>query len=361
MKKILTIVGARPQFIKAASFSKTVLENNLLEEIIVHTGQHYDESMSGVFFEQMNIPKPKYNLQINNLGHAAMTGQMMTKIEEILLVEKPDATLVYGDTNSTLAAAIASKKLNIPLIHIEAGLRSYNQEMPEEINRILCDRISDLLLCPTSKAIENLKAEGFDNFPSKVVKVGDIMKDSISFFAKGIVSDNQEVKDIINSKEDIVLCTFHRQENTDDKEKLSQIIKALENINKDIRLIIPLHPRTRKRIKEFGITTNLEFIEPVSYIDMVSLLSKCSLLITDSGGMQKEAFFMKKHCLVLREQTEWVELIDNNFALLVGSNTEDILKGYSKMNNCNNNFDIDIFGDNVSVKIYDEICELLYK
>ncbi len=322
MKKIVTIVGARPQFVKAAVVSR-VLATAGMKEVIVHTGQHFDANMSDVFFEEMCIPKPHYNLNINGLGHGAMTGQMLEKIEEVLLEEKPDWVLVYGDTNSTIAGALAAKKLHIRVAHVEAGLRSFNMAMPEEINRILTDRISDVLFCPTDSAIENLKREGFEHIACRIVKNGDVMQDAAMFYAGKARKPEQDIP------ERFVLCTVHRAENTDDPQRLSGIFKALERISQELPVVLPLHPRTRNKLAGIGYdfaNSKIRFIEPVGYLEMVWLLKQCELVMTDSGGLQKEAYFFGKYCVTMRDETEWVELVENGFNQLAGSDTDRILE-----------------------------------
>jgi len=344
MIKIITIIGARPQFIKAAALSREIANYNDIEEIIVHTGQHFDANMSDIFFEQMSIPKPHYNLDINGLGHGAMTGQMLEKIEEVLIKEKPDWVLIYGDTNSTIAGALAAKKLHIKVAHVEAGLRSFNMEMPEEVNRILTDRISDILFCPTDTAIDNLKKEGYDNVDTQIVKSGDIMQDAAIFYSK------KEQKPNIEIPNDFILATIHRAENTDDPKRLGNILEALNEIAKDTAIILPLHPRTAKIIQnsEFEIQ-NLTIIKPVGYLEMVYMLNCCKLVMTDSGGLQKEAFFFAKPCMTMRDETEWVELIENNFNVLVGADKKKIINNFYKPN-FNTNFEINLYGKGTAAK-----------
>lgn len=343
MKKIVTIVGARPQFVKAAAVSRAIASTSV-KEVIVHTGQHFDKNMSDVFFEEMEIPMPDYKLDIHSLSHGAMTGRMLEKIEEVLLYEKPDGLMVYGDTNSTLAGAIAASKLHIPVVHVEAGLRSFNMLMPEEVNRILTDRIASLLLCPTDAAIANLKKEGFDGFGAKVVKNGDVMQDAAIFYAARS-EVKSKVLSLLGLSSGFVLATIHRQENTDDPEKLRSIIEGLNTINRDSRVVVPLHPRTRNIIAKQKLNVEFLVIDPVGYFDMVELLKHCSLVVTDSGGVQKEAFFFKKPCITAREQTEWVELVDNGFNTLVGSDSGLMLKAYHDMLAKSYNFDINLYGN----------------
>ena len=352
--KIITIVGARPQFVKAAVFSKAVIDfnkNNFdkIEEVIIHTGQHFDKNMSSVFFDDMSIPKPKYNLQIHSLSHGAMTGQMMEKIEIILLNEKPDWVLVYGDTNSTLAGALAAKKLHIKVAHIEAGLRSFDIKIPEEINRILTDRISDILFCPTQRAVDNLVAEGFENIKAAIVNSGDIMYEATLLFKKFAKKPKQ-----FKVPKKFILTTIHRAENTDDELKLRNIFYALNNISKDISIVLPLHPRTKKILTDIKIpiSDNISILEPVGYLEMLYLLDNCCLVMTDSGGLQKEAYFFDKPCITLREETEWVELIDNGFNKLAGADFDKIIQSFNDWKQCNFeiNSNILFYGDGHSSK-----------
>jgi UDP-GlcNAc3NAcA epimerase len=331
MIKIVTVIGARPQFIKAAALSRQINLSSEIQEIIIHTGQHFDANMSDVFFEEMNIPKPNYNLNINSNSHGAMTGQMLEKIESILLDEKPDFVLVYGDTNSTIAGALAAKKLHIKVIHVEAGLRSFNMQMPEEINRILTDRISDILFCPTDTAIQNLKNEGYDNIDCDIQLSGDIMQDTALYY-KGI-SDNKSsiIKNLGLESGKFLLATLHRAENTDNSENLMQIIDAFNILSKEIKVVLPLHPRSTKKLKELNIKLEFDIIEPVGYFDVLQLISNSRIVLTDSGGLQKEAYFFNKFCVTLREQTEWTELVDNGYNFLVGSSTQRILEQFSDL------------------------------
>jgi len=338
--KILTILGARPQFIKAGAVSREIAKHKNIKEIIVHTGQHYDSNMSDIFFEQMKIPKPDYYLGIGGKTHGAMTGQMIEKIEEVALKEKPDVIMVYGDTNSTLAGAIAGSKIHIPIAHVEAGLRSFNMKMPEEVNRILTDRVSKWLFCPTDTAVENLKKEGFENFDCKIIKSGDVMQDAALFYRQYAKKPED-----IEIKGNFILSTIHRAENTDNKKRLKNIFEALEVIAKEKQVILPLHPRTKKIIQNLGLKLkNITIIEPVGYLEMVWLLDNSDMVITDSGGLQKEAFFFKKSCITLRDETEWVELIENKFNVLAGADKEKILDIYNNFE-FNYNFEIDLYGN----------------
>ncbi|MBL4642041.1 MAG: UDP-N-acetylglucosamine 2-epimerase (non-hydrolyzing) [Flavobacteriaceae bacterium] len=359
MKKIVTVLGARPQFVKAAVLSRIIHEHQEIEEIIVHTGQHFDANMSAVFFEEMEIPKPAYNLEINSLGHGAMTGQMLEKIEAILTIEKPDAVVVYGDTNSTIAGSLAAKKMQIKVIHIEAGLRSFNMNMPEEINRILTDRISDLLCCPTDSALLNLKNEGYDNLPIQIEKNGDIMKDAVEYYSKVSAEKSNIISDLKLKKNEFVLATIHRQENTDDVKKLKSIFEALEEIHSDCQVVLPIHPRTKKILEKHHFKPNITLVDPVGYFSMLELLKHCKMVISDSGGLQKEAFFNKKNCIIVREETEWVELVENGFAEIVGSSKTKIVETFIKFKNLESNFNKELYGTNVGENIHQSILTLL--
>ena len=346
--KIVTILGARPQFIKAGSVSREILKQREagadIKEVIVHTGQHYDANMSDVFFEEMQIPKPDYFLGIGGKTHGAMTGQMIEKIEEILVNEKPDWVMVYGDTNSTLAGTIAASKLHIKIAHVEAGLRSFNMRMPEEVNRILTDRISSVLFCPTQAAVDNLNKEGINNWQTdaKVVLSGDVMQDGALFY-KGLAQQPEGVA--LNN--DYVLCTIHRAENTDDPKRLSAIFEALNEIAKNQQVVLPLHPRTKKIIQELQINIqNLTIIDPVGYLNMVWLIDHCVFVMTDSGGLQKEAYFFGVPCITLRDETEWVELVEAGANTLVGADKAKILTAYQTAQNhfTNESYDPNLYG-----------------
>lgn len=342
--KILTILGARPQFIKAGSVSREINNYTEIKEVIVHTGQHYDANMSDIFFDEMKIPKPDYYLGVGGKSHGAMTGQMIEKIEEVALAEKPDLIMVYGDTNSTLAGAIVASKLHIKLAHIEAGLRSFNMKMPEEVNRILTDRISNILCCPTDTAIQNLKKEGYDNFDCQIIKSGDVMQDGALFYK------DLAIKPTCQIDNNYILSTIHRAENTDDINKLKSIIEALNEINKEKQVILPLHPRTKNIIKSNNIKTDFTIIDPVGYLEMVWLINHSDLVMTDSGGLQKEAFFFHKPCITLRDETEWVELIENGVNVLVGANKNKILAAYYESSVEGIDFNIDLYGNGTASK-----------
>jgi UDP-GlcNAc3NAcA epimerase len=350
--KILTIIGARPQFVKAAAVSREIKNHSDITEIIVHTGQHFDKNMSDIFFEEMDIPKPHYNLAINSVGHGAMTGRMLEGIEEICIKEKPDVVMVYGDTNSTLAGALAAKKLHIKVAHVEAGLRSFNMQMPEEINRILTDRISDLLLCPTQQAVENLKAEGFDNFPCAIHLSGDVMQDAAMYYSQFSHEKSRIINQLKLENNNFILATIHRQENTDDLDKLKQIILALNTLQKErVRVVLPLHPRTKKIIESNNISVDFSIIPPVGYFDMIELIKHSKLVITDSGGLQKEAFFFKKQCITVREQTEWTELLDGGYNhLLPAQELEKLISVYDASLSKHLDFSLNLYGDGNAAK-----------
>jgi UDP-GlcNAc3NAcA epimerase len=324
-KSIITIVGARPQFVKAAAVSRIIKADGHFEEKIVHTGQHFDQNMSAIFFSEMAIPKPHFQLSIHSLSHGAMTGRMLENIESLLMNEKPDAVMVYGDTNSTLAGALAASKLRIPLIHVEAGLRSFNMDMPEEINRIVTDRISNLLFCPTRTAVDNLMKEGFSSLPCKIELTGDVMQDAAMFYASMANQKPSILNELQLKGKPYVLVTFHRQENTDVPENLSAIVQALNTLSKEITVVAPLHPRTKKIMAERDLKASFFTIDPVGYFEMIQLLQDTSLVLTDSGGLQKEAYFFNKYCVTLREQTEWVELVSGGYNVLTGANYDDII------------------------------------
>ncbi|MCB5249536.1 MAG: UDP-N-acetylglucosamine 2-epimerase (non-hydrolyzing) [Candidatus Cloacimonadales bacterium] len=353
--KIVTVIGARPQFIKAATVSRELRNYDDIEEIILHTGQHYDKNISDIFFEELNIPAPKYNLNVGSGAHGVQTAKMLSKIEDVLLEEKPDCVLVYGDTNSTTAGAMAAVKLHIPVAHVEAGLRSFNRQMPEEINRIVTDAISDLLLAPTNNAVEQLKTEGRKDY---TYFVGDVMYDSVLYY-KGLI-EKRGKPDLIKGIDSFYLCTIHRAENTDNEENLKSILSALSQADKTI--VLPLHPRTKHIIKKLGIKTadNIHIEEPVGYFDMLSLLAYSDKMITDSGGVQKEAYFLQKPCVTLRNETEWIETLDNGWNQLCGANLELILDALDYEPGMQTN--LGEFGDgNAARKTIDLIKEKYFK
>ena len=375
--KIITIIGARPQIIKAAAISRAIHTHfkDQITELIVHTGQHYDDNMSAIFFTEMGIPAADYNLSVGSGNHGAQTAKMMEGIETILLKERPDALLVYGDTNSTLAGALAAAKIHIPVVHIEAGLRSYNKSMPEEINRITCDHCSTLLFSPTNQGISNLVKEGFSTTKHSkasidhtlVFKTGDIMFDNSMYFSS-IANEKQGLVEKLQlTPGEFILCTIHRDSNTDKPEHLNQIIRGLlqiQQISNQV-LVLPLHPRTRKKMtellepavaEELQDNSRIQVIDPAGFLDMISLESRCSMVITDSGGVQKEAFFFKKPCIILREQTEWVEIVENGNALLVGSSEEKLIEAYHQLTTKKDYTYPPFFGDGHASE---EICRLM--
>ncbi len=358
MKKIVTIIGARPQFIKASMVSKAIKDD--FEEIIVHTGQHYDKNMSNIFFEQLEIPKPKYNLGIGSGSHAKQTGEMLIKIEEVLIKEKPDYVMVYGDTNSTLAGALAASKILIPIIHIEAGLRSYNMSMPEEQNRVLTDHLSKILICPTKIAVKNLKKEGITE---NVFLTGDVMCDSVLYYSKvadkKINNENIELIPIYDKKniENWYLATIHRAENTMDNKNLSIILDVFEKL--DNMVIFPVHPRIKSIVNELNNKNrykNIYFIEPVDYLTMLYLTKNACKVVTDSGGLQKECYILDVPCITIREQTEWVETLDRGYNRLAKPEKKNLLRIILDAKIEDNN-KLNFYGDGKSAE---KIRDLLY-
>lgn len=365
MLKVVTIVGARPQFIKAAAVSRVLRQN--CREILVHTGQHYDYNMSQVFFEELEIPEPEYNLGVGSGAHAWQTGQMLMRIEDVLVQEKPDWVLVYGDTNSTLAGALAAAKLNIPVAHVEAGLRSYNRSMPEEVNRVLTDHLSTLLFCPTRQAVMNLVREGFENvvkgdelvapnYPFSelqasaekplVINVGDVMYDALLYNIKIAQKKSLILKSLGLLPKEYYLATIHRAENTDDPARLKNILETLNETEKQV--VLPLHPRTRKYLYDSHLESLVEesriyLTEPVSYLDMLVLEQQASAVITDSGGVQKEAYLFGVPCITLRKETEWVETVNAGANILAGSDREIIFRALSTAQ-VKNSWDKSVYG-----------------
>ena len=329
---IVTIVGARPQFIKAAIISRALREHNTepgrvpIQEVLLHTGQHYNENMSQVFFDELDIPRPHYNLGVGSLPHGAQTGRMLEQIEEVLLKEKPDWVLVYGDTNSTLAGALAAAKLHIPVAHVEAGLRSFNRHMPEEINRLLTDHVSAMLFCPTQTAVNNLADEGVRE---GVELVGDVMYDAALYYGAKAEAHSSIIARLALRPQEYVLATLHRAENTDDPLRLRAIVEGLGAVAEKTPVVIPLHPRTRAALEREGLLApaaeTCRLIPPVGYLDMVLLEKNAQLIATDSGGVQKEAYFYGVPCITLREETEWVETVEAGWNVLVGADRERII------------------------------------
>lgn len=327
--KILVVVGARPNFIKAFPLFEEFKKNKAIVPVLVHTGQHYDYEMSKVFFGDLNIPKPDYNLHVGSGSHAFQTAEVMKNLESIVLKEKPNWMLVFGDVNSTLAGALVASKLHVPIAHVEAGLRSFDKSMPEEINRVLTDHISDVLFCPTKKAVENLKKEGI---VKNVYNVGDIMFDAYIKMAEIADRKSKIMKEMKISKKNYILLTIHRAKNTENSDDISNILDILSDTGENI--IFPVHPRTKKVLDQKKINgyLNIKFIKPVSYFDMIVLENNASKIITDSGGVQKEAYFAKTPCITLREETEWVETVNDRWNILVGSERSRIIRAIKSFN-----------------------------
>jgi len=346
MKKIITVIGARPQIIKAAAISRAIKNNfsDKILEVIVHTGQHYDENMSQIFFEELEIPFPNYNLNVGSGSHGEQTAKMLEGLENIYLKEKPDAVIVYGDTNSTIAGALAAAKIHIPVIHIEAGLRSFNKAMPEEINRIACDHMSTFLFTPSETGHRNLLNEGIKNEQKeaatidnpKIYLCGDIMYDNSLYFSAMSEQKSKILKELEITTDEFILCTIHRDTNTDDTANLNAIFRALLRIQKtsNLKIVLPLHPRTKEKLNshldenlltELNQNKNFKIIPPTGFLDIISLEKNARLIITDSGGLQKEAFFFQKPCVILREQTEWIEIVENGNAVIAGANELKII------------------------------------
>ena len=374
MKKIITIIGARPQIIKSAAISRAVNGkfSSQIKEIIVHTGQHYDENMSKVFFEEMGIPSPDYNLSVGSGSHGAQTAKMIEGLEEIFIKESPQGVLVYGDTNSTIAGALAAVKIHIPIIHIEAGLRSFNKRMPEEVNRISCDHMSTLLFTPTKSGLNNLEKEGF-NLSNKKADVnspciyhcGDIMFDNSIYFSA--ISDDKStiLKDLDLANNQYILSTIHRDGNTDIAENMESIFKALSIIQQesDLDIVLPIHPRTRSKMKlqlstdlynQIAINPKFKIIDPAGFIDIIALEKNAKMIITDSGGLQKESYFFKKACVILRPQTEWIEIVENGNAILVDADYNKIMNAYSLFSNKKDFTFPSFYGDGKAAEF---ICE----
>ena len=357
MLRIITVIGARPQFIKAATLSRVFARYpEKIKEIIIHTGQHFDQNMSEIFFKEMEIPIPDYNLNINGLSHGAMTGQMLEGIEKIVAAEKPDWLLVYGDTNSTLAGALAAKKLHVRVVHVEAGLRSFNNDMPEEINRILTDRISDILFCPTETAVKNLIKEGYSNIKTKIILSGDVMQDAALYYKNKSESASKVLAENGLKSGEFVLTTIHRAENTDQESRLREIVSSLNEISNVIPVIVPLHPRTNRILKDLEIEPEFKVINPVGYFDMLQLISHSRLILTDSGGLQKEAYFFNKYCITLRDETEWVELVENGYNEITGASGPRILNAFNNAVEKEFLKGIDLYGGgNAAEIIFNEI------
>ena len=373
MIKIVTVIGARPQIIKAAALSRAIKNtfSEAISEIIVHTGQHYDANMSQVFFDELGIPEPNYNLNVGSAGHGKQTAEMIVGIENILKEENPGYIVLYGDTNSTLAGAIAASKIHIPIIHIEAGLRSFNKAMPEEINRIMCDHSSTLLFSPTSTGYNNLVNEGFKQSSAPwtadnpgIFHCGDVMYDNSLYF-KSLANEKNNIFDKLSIDNDFVLCTIHRNNNTDDHCRLNAIFEAILEISAEKQIILPLHPRTKKMLsinlnkdllEKTENSSSIIITEPVSFLDMIALESNCSMVMTDSGGVQKESYFFKKPCIVLRSETEWIEIVEQGAAIIANADKNLILKAYDKLKSQNDLAFPNIFGDG---KAAEYICSTI--
>ncbi len=326
--KICTVIGARPQFVKAAVVSAEFAKHKSINEIIIHTGQHYDPAMSEIFFRELNVPREKYNLEIGSGSHGLQTGRMLEKLEDILLKEKPDFVLIYGDTNSTLAGALAASKMHIPVAHIEAGMRSFNKKMPEEINRIIADHLSEINFCSTKNAIENLKVE---NLGKTGVLVGDVMFDCSLKFAELAEKRYDPFAKFAVEKNGYALLTCHRAENTDHKKCLTEIVKAVNRISEEMPVLYPVHPRTKKFLNEYGLTFsgNVKLIPPVGYLEMILLEKHASFILTDSGGVQKEAFFYRVPCITMREETEWIETAELGWNKITGADSKKITAAFA--------------------------------
>jgi UDP-GlcNAc3NAcA epimerase len=353
--KIVTILGARPQFIKATGVSRAFSMSKDVQEIIIHTGQHFDPNMSDIFFSELDLKSPDYHLGIHGLDHGAMTGRMMEKIESLLKEIKPDIVMVFGDTDSTLAGALTAAKLNLPVAHVEAGLRSYNQSMPEEINRVLTDHISDFLFTPTDAAVKNLHAEGISN--NKIYPIGDVMYDATIHYSKLAHEKSNILRDIKLEPKSFYLATIHRPQNSDTPEALKLICSVLDGVAEKTRVIFPIHPRTRKMMKEFKIELKkAEYIDPVGYLDMIELESQSALIITDSGGVQKEAYFHRVPCVTLRPETEWVELVQHRWNLLLPLSDPTAMMSAIHQQAGTKGEDVQLYGSGVAS---DRIAEVL--
>jgi UDP-GlcNAc3NAcA epimerase len=379
MMKIVTIIGARPQIIKAAALSRAIKNNfsDKIKEIIVHTGQHYDENMSQVFFDELGIPAPDYNLNVGSGSHAKQTAAMLIGIEEILVKEKPNAIVLYGDTNSTLAGGIAASKIHVPVVHIEAGLRSFNKAMPEEINRIMCDHVSTLLFSPTQTGYRNLKHEGFktDNQAPfnrdnpKIYHSGDVMYDNSLYFSTVAEKKTDILKKYDLKNGQFILATIHRDNNTDNPSRLNALFSSLNRISTEngLDVILPLHPRTSKLLEKNldpalyrSITENKRFhiAAPASFLEMIALEKNCKIVMTDSGGVQKEAFYFERPCVILRSETEWIELVECGTAIIADADEKKILDAYKVLTSKTEMSFPKLYGDGKAAEF---ICEEMLK
>lgn len=357
MRRIATIIGTRPQFIKASAISRVIDKTPAIEEVIIHTGQHYDNNMSEIFFRELKIPKPEYNLNVSGISHGAMTGRMLEEVEAVLKTIRPDAVLVYGDTNSTLAGALGASKIHIPVAHVEAGLRSNNPFMPEELNRVITDRVSSFLFCPTDISLKNLEIEGFP-FPSvsgehqRLTKSGDVMKD-VALHYGHIALAEIDLADVGILNEKYVVVTLHRQENVDCDFTLRNILQALEKLSRDINVVVPMHPRLAKRLKDMDFQLHkagMIAVDPLSYLQMQRVLMSAALLITDSGGLQKEAFFHGIPCVTLRTETEWPETLASGRNCLINPESDLLAEQIQNWSPSERGVDEGIFGDGHAAK-----------
>ncbi|MEW4281678.1 non-hydrolyzing UDP-N-acetylglucosamine 2-epimerase [Priestia megaterium] len=356
MLKVLTVIGARPQFIKACMLSNAFSSESNIQEIIVHTGQHYDENMSNVFLKQLKLPNPHYFLGTGSDTHGKQTAKMLLKLEDIIISEKPDIVLVYGDTNSTLAGSLAASKLHIPIAHVEAGLRSYNKKMPEEINRVLTDHLSTWLFCPSNTAVKNLENEGITQ---GVYQTGDIMYDAVLYYKDVALQKSNILSDLKIAPKNYYLATVHRAENTDNPQRLTAILEAFRQINETV--LFPLHPRTKNKIKHWNLenlisSSNIKIVEPLDYFDMLAVESQAGIILTDSGGVQKEAYMLGVPCITLRDETEWIETVNSGWNHLTGADMEKILEAARKISVPKAH--TPLFGDGETSK---SICKSLMK
>lgn len=364
--KLLTVIGARPQFVKASALSRAIIKANnqhstpIIREVIVHTGQHYDQNMSQVFFDELGIPKPDYFFESGGKHQASMTAHIMEQLEGVLMLEQPDALLVYGDTNSTLAGALTAVKLHIPVLHIEAGLRSFDKKMPEEVNRVLTDYCADMLFTPSQEGANNLKNEGLDK--SSISVVGDIMYDVLLHYKDQALLQSTILQELKLKPSTYVMATCHRQSNTDDHQALKEVFEGLVKVSATQPVVCPLHPRTKKALVEAKLfekySSKIQFCEPLRYLDTLALMAQASCLITDSGGMQKEAYFLKVPCIILRDTTEWIELVNQGLSQLVGADSNKIKAAFDQIGSQKLNWKEGIYGDgNTAEKIIEQVSE----
>ncbi len=352
--KVLSVIGSRSQLIKSGALSHQLFAKGI-DEVILHTAKHSDDIITQVFFEEMDIPAPRYSMGIQSTNQGAILGRMIEGIENAIIKEKPDVLLVYGDSNSSLAGALAASKHQIPIAHIEAGLRTFSLQADGEVNRLLTDRISNLLLCPSDKALENLKNEGFDNYPCKRYNVGDIQKEVIQYYGS-ISSSKSDIINRLNIKQSFALATINRQDYFNDLSKLKEIVKALNLINREQQVIVPLHQSRFRYFREANIEPTFKVIPFLNYFDMVELMKSCNIVLTDSGTVQREAFYLGKCSVMLRHETEWVELIQNGYSMLGSVDSEFILIAYSEMINRKPDFTADVYGKG---KASERIAEIL--